>query len=408
MAKIKALTGWEILNAKGKPTVQAELTTDTGLVAIASTPSGSSTGQYEAHELYDGGSRFGGFGARQAARNISTEIADRLRGMDVTDQEAIDRAMIELDGTPNKARLGGNAIMAVSAAAAKAGAVASGLPVYRHICRGAEGFHVPHVVSTVISGGAFSPSGLEFEDYLLLLDGFGAFSDEVEAICAMRSVLGRLCRERFGVVEEDNGALAPPLRTTREAFELMLRAAREAGCESMVHLGLDVAALGFFNAARGTYFLGERELEREALADYYRELCRDYPLIYIEDPFEENDYEGFAALTRSLPGVQIAGDDIFATNRERLGRGIELGAGNMLLMKLNQVGTVTETLETAALARAAGFGITASLRSGETTDDFQADVAVAAFARQMKLGSPVRGERNAKYNRLLRIAGELE
>ncbi|MBR5741141.1 MAG: phosphopyruvate hydratase, partial [Firmicutes bacterium] len=220
----------------------------------------------------------------------------------------------------------------------------------------------------------------------------------------MRRILGELCGSKYGVVAEDAGALAPPAKDTREAFELMLLAAEKAGVRKDIHLGLDVAATGFFEPQKGTYRVGPGELSPDELLAYYETLAAAYPLIYIEDPFEEDDYAHFAELTKRLPGVEIVGDDIFATNAERLQKGIDLAAGNMLLMKVNQAGTITETLRTAKLATDSGFGITASLRSGETTDDFQADVAVAAGAFQMKLGSPVRGERNAKYNRLWTIS----
>ena len=406
MARIERITGWEILNAKGKPTVEAELITDTGIIVSASVPSGASTGKFEAYELYDGGSRFGGKGTRKAAANISGEIHDRIRGMDVADQEAIDKALILLDGTENKSRLGGNAILAASCAVAKAGAMVTGQPVYRHIGR-KDTYQIPHIVSTVISGGPLSPSGLEFEDYLIHLDGFDCFGEGLEAICKIRRLLGQYCLEQFPAVMEDAGALAPPLPSTGAAFEMILRAAEEAGCLDKVHLGLDVAASGIYDEKTGCYRTSQGMLDTRSLMDYYVSLCQKYPIIYLEDPFQEEDFQAFAELTKMLPGVQIVGDDLFATNADRLRHGIAMGAGNAILMKLNQAGTVTETLQTAQIAHRAGFGVTASLRSGETTDDFQADVAVAAGAWQMKLGSPVRGERNAKYNRLWRIEQQM-
>lgn len=406
MARIKQITGWEILNAKGKPSVEAELITDTGIVVTASVPSGASTGRFEAYELYDGGTRFDGKGTRKAAANISGEIHSWLCGMDVTDQEAIDEALIALDGTANKSRLGGNAILAASCAVAKAGAMVTGQPVYRHIGN-RKVYQLPHIVSTVISGGPLSPSGLEFEDYLIHLDGFERFEDGLEAICKIRRLLGKYCLELFPAVLEDAGALAPPLASTDAAFDMILRAAEEAGCLDKVHLGLDIAASGIYDEETGRYRTSQGMLDKAAFMDYYVTLCQKYPIIYLEDPFQEADFSAFAELTKRLPGVQIVGDDLFATNTDRLRHGIALGAGNAILMKLNQAGTVTETLRAAEIAHRAGFCVTASLRSGETTDDFQADVAVAAGAWQMKLGSPVRGERNAKYNRLWRIEQQM-
>ena len=402
MERILSITGREILNAKGKPTVEAELVTESGMHFTASVPSGTSTGAYEAFELYDGGSRFRGFGTRKAAANISEEINECLKGMDVSDQVRIDEALIALDGTSRKTRLGGNSVLAASAVCAKAGAAARGLPLYRHLKKRDE-YRVPHVVSTVIAGGSFSTSGLEFEDYLVLLDGFSRFEDGLLAICDIRRYLGELCANAYGVVAEDAGALAAPCRSTTEAFDLMLKAASMAGAESFAHLGLDVAAVGMYDGETEKYKLGQGLVGADELLLYYEKLAGQYPLTYIEDPFEENDFEHFAVMTKAMKGVSVVGDDLFATNIDRLRKGIEMGAGNMLLMKVNQTGTITETLRTAELAEKSGIGITASLRSGETTDDLQADVAVAAGALQMKLGSPVRGERNAKYNRLWTI-----
>ena len=403
---ITSIRGREILNSRGKPTVEVELALAGGITVCASVPSGASTGKYEALEIYDGGERYRGFGTRKAAQNVTEIIAPHLLGMDVTDQRLIDRTLIDLDGTRQKSRLGGNAILGVSLAAARAGAMASGMPLYRYL-GGLGATRLPNVLSTVISGGAFSPSGLEFEDYLLVLDGFPSFADQVEAISAMRRLLEKRCREKYGAVAEDGGALAPPMSSTQEAFETMLSVAREAGCEKHVFLGLDVAANELYDAKTGLYNMKSGPMDAAALHDYYCALSRDYPLIYIEDPFQEDDWAGFAKLTASLSHLQIVGDDLFATNDERLRTGIERGAANTLLLKVNQIGTVSEALKTAAAARQNRYEITASLRSGETNDAFQADLAVAVGARQMKLGSPVRGERNAKYNRLMRIEEDL-
>lgn len=396
----------EILNAKGKPTIEAEVVCSNGIRGTASAPSGASTGKYEALELYDGGARYRGFGTRKAVKNVNTIIGPEIEGMEVMNQRLIDKMLLELDGTPQKSRLGSNAILAVSMAAAKAGAQAAGLPLYRYL-GGVGAVKLPNIASTVISGGEFSPSGLEFEDYLLLLEGFTSFTESVEALCATRYLLEKKCRAKYGVVAEDGGALAPPMANTHEAFETIINAAREAGCEKQLRLGLDVAANGLYIPEQGCYQMTDGSMTPQALSEYYERLCKGYPLIYIEDPFNEDDWEHFAGLTAALPHIQIVGDDLFATNADRLQLGIERKAANTLLMKVNQIGTVTEALKTASLARENRFEITASLRSGETTDDFQADMAVAVGARQMKLGSPVRGERNVKYNRLMRIEDDL-
>ena len=405
---IEKITGYEILNGKGKPTVEAVLTTSDGMTVHASTPSGASKGKYEAVELYDGGERYRGFGTRKAAANLSGEINNALRGMDVTDQRAIDRVLCELDGTSRKERLGSNAVLAASMAAAKAGAATLRLPTYRFL-GGFSPRRIPCVSSTVISGGAFSPSGLEFEDYLLILDGFPTYADSVEALCRIRYELEKAVHSKVGICPEDAGALAPALESTEETFDTILGAVRAAGCEQYASLGLDVAANEMYDEATGTYLLSkyQRRYTPDELLNYYEKLCKDYPLTYIEDAFQEDQFDDFARLTKALPGVKISGDDLFATNAKRLSLGIEKKAANTLLFKLNQIGTVTEAFQTAMLAIDNGFSITASCRSGESLEDFYCDLAVAIGAEQMKMGSPVRGERNAKFNRLLRIETEL-
>lgn len=405
---IENITGYEILNGKGKPTVEAVLTTSDGIVVHASTPSGASKGKYEAVELYDGGERYRGFGTRKAVANLCGEINDALHGMDVTDQRGIDRVLCQLDGTPRKERLGSNAILAASMAVAKAGATSVGMSPYRYL-GGFAPRRIPCISSTVISGGAFSPSGLEFEDYLLILDGFPTYADSVEALCRIRYELEKAVYSRVGLCPEDAGALAPPLESTAETFEIILGAVRAAGCEKYASLGLDVAANEMYDEATGTYLLSKHQTRYtpQELLGYYQKLCKDYPLTYIEDAFQEDQFDDFARLTETLPEVKICGDDLFATNASRLAKGIEKKAANTLLFKLNQIGTVTEAFHTAMMAVDNKFSITASCRSGESLEDFYCDLAVAIGADQMKMGSPVRGERNAKFNRLLHIETEL-
>jgi len=403
-ATIKTLTGREILNAKGKPTVEAQVETDTGLVAIASVPSGTSTGTYEAFELYDGGTRYKGYGTKTAAAHVSGPLCDALKGKSLADADKLDRIMIELDGTANKSRLGANAILAASVALRKAKALSEAMPLYRSLVRRSGGYRVPDIIATVISGGAFSPSGLEFEDYMYVLSGFPSFSEELEALVTMRAELEKRLTKQYGSFPEDGGALAPPLTTTAQAFDAMLQVARDCGYEKHVSLGLDVAANEFFNKENGTYSF-YATMDRAALCDYYASLCSHYPLTFIEDGFAEDDAEGFTALMAKNLGIQIVGDDLFVSNRQRLKQ--FAGCANGLLLKINQIGSVSEAIEAACHAQGQQMDVIVSLRSGETTDDFIADLAVAVAARHIKLGSPVRAERNAKYNRLLRIAEEL-
>ena len=404
MDRIKNLKAYEILNAKGNPTVEAVVETESGIIAAGSVPSGTSTGKYEAYELHDGGTRYGGRGVRKAVENVNSEIAGILRGMSIANLEDIDNAMIELDGTENKSRLGANAILAVSVAAAKARAAALGLPVYRSLSEKSS-FSIPDVIATVISGGEFSPSGLDFEDYLYILHDFCNFSEELEALVIMRKQLEKNLVKKYGVFPEDGGALAAPIQSTEEAFDIMLSTADECGFKKNVSLGLDVAASELFDIDTKIYKV-KGGMKADALAGYYDELIADYPLTYIEDGFNEDDTDGFRLLTKYGNRIQNVGDDLFTSNVKRLESYHDVANG--LLLKINQIGTVTEAIAAANYAQREGMDVTVSLRSGETTDDFIADLSVAIGAKQIKLGSPVRAERNAKYNRLLRIAEELE
>ncbi len=399
---IQQLRGREILNARGKPTVEAELITSSGITVTASVPSGTSTGKYEAFELYDGGSRYEGCGTRKAAANISGEINDCLRGVALEDLRAIDQRICALDGTPNKSRLGGNALLAVSMAAA-------GVPLYRWLAGEQRKLRMPDLTATVIAGGAFSFSGLAFEDYILVLSGFEQFSDELEALVAIRRQLERDVRAKYGDFLEDGGAIAAPIASDGEAFEFMLEAARKAGFEANAALGLDVASSQMYSPEADLYRFGKLPPQnREQLLETYLGLCREYPLRLIEDGFHEDDFEGFGMLKAAAPGIQVVGDDLFATNLARIRRGIQHDSANTLLLKMNQAGTITEAMDAGRFAQENGYDVIVSLRSGETTDDFAADLAVAVGARQIKAGSPVRAERNAKYNRLLKIQAQLE
>ena len=293
----------------------------------------------------------------------------------------------------------GNAILAVSLAICKAGAIASGVPLYRYIA-GNNAPAIPNIAATVISGGKYSPSGLEFEDYMLLLNGFETFSQQLEALVSMRYLLEKMLFKEYGKCHEDGGALAPPLKSSEDAFEFMLKAAKLLKYEKHVSLGIDAAASELYNPETAMYFLGNNNYNRTQLTTYYKKLCLEYPIRLIEDGFDQDDFAGFVMLKREIPDIQIVGDDLFATNTKRIQMGVETDCANAVLLKINQAGTVSETIEAARLAKESGYDIIVSLRSGETEDSFIADFAVGIGAKQIKLGS-CRAERNTKYNRLL-------
>ena len=302
--------------------------------------------------------------------------------------------------------MGGNAILPVSLAVAKAAAAALKLPLYRYL-GGAGANRLPAPIATVIAGGAHSPAPLDFEDYLVNLDGFDDFASAVEALAAIHHGLGGLLKKRYGDVPNSGGAYAPPLGGNAEAFETILLAVEKADCSGRVSLGLDIVGTDLYRPERGTYLISGREMGVDEYIAHLADLTRTYPLTLIEDAFHEDDFESQAKLTALLPDKTIVGDDLFATNAARLSRGIATKAGNTLLLKVNQAGTVSEAFGAGVLARNNGFGVIVSLRSNDTNDDFIADLAVALGAGKIKLGGPVRGERNAKFNRLLRIEGQL-
>ncbi|MCI6673008.1 MAG: phosphopyruvate hydratase [Spirochaetaceae bacterium] len=397
---IKRITGREILNAKGNPTVEAQVETASGYVAVASVPSGTSTGSYEAKALFDGGKRYGGKGCLQAASHVSNEINEALAGKSLESQSALDQVMIELDGTQDKSRLGANAILAASVAIAKARALSLHKQTYETLTE-AKSYKIPDVIATMVAGGVFGVSGLEFEDYLYIFHGFEKFSDQLEAIVTLRKQLEKNLIKTYGSFPEDGGALAPPLKSTGEAFEVMLETARQCGYEDHVTLGIDAAISEQYDKKTGLYAV-KQGMDRAQLCAYYVELAKKYPLTYLEDCFDEDDIEGFRMLKEALPSVQNVGDDLFTSNIKRLEAYHE--AANGLLLKVNQIGTVSEAILAAQYAQTHGMDVTVSLRSGETTDDFIADLSVALSTKQIKLGSPVRAERNVKYNRLQYIA----
>lgn len=402
---IKSIVGREILNGRAIPAVEAEILLSDGSRHYASAPSGVSVSSHEAIDLRDGGSRIMGKGVRKAVANVTDVLGPALAGMRVTDQADIDARMLELDGTANKSRLGGNAITAVSLAAARAGAASVHLPIYRYV-GGPGPLKVPGICPNMLSGSPTAASALDFEDYILFPYGFSTLRETVFASVEIFHALNTALQAQYGLIPQVT-ALAPPVTTSEEAMGFVVRAIEKAGCTGKVGLGLDVAADQFYNTDTRRYTVSRGDLTREQLIDYYVELVERYPLRYIEDGLEENDYEGFGALTRKVPArCLVIGDDLFATTKARLVEGARHGIKGALF-KVNQCGTVTEFVDTAKAAKKLGYTIVASVRSGETEDSIQADLATAIGADHFKVSAPVRGESITKYNRLLRIEEEL-
>lgn len=415
MTTITEVVGREILDSRGNPTVEADVRLSDGSLGRAAVPSGASTGEHEAVELRDGdAARYGGRGVRRAVGHVSGEIATAVRGRDAADQRGLDDALVALDGTPNKGRLGANAILAVSMAAARAAAVSAQVPLFRHLA-----FAPPHLLPVpmlnILNGGAHANNNVDIQEFMILPVGARSFSEGlrvgVEIFHALRH---RLAATGHATAVGDEGGVAPDLGSNREALDLIMEAIAHAGYEPGldVVLSLDCAASEFHDAKRGTYRLqsaGEAGThDAGALIALYAEWLDAYPIVSIEDGLAEDDWDGWAALTRRLGDrVQLVGDDLFVTNVERLARGIERGVGNAILIKLNQIGTVSETLDAIRMAAAANFGVVISHRSGETEDTFISDLAVAMGAGQIKTGGGCRSERIAKYNRLLRIEERL-
>ncbi len=407
MTEIVAVHGREILDSRGNPTVEVELATVSGFVGRASVPSGASTGANEAVELRDGDKgRYGGKGVLTAAQNVDTELAQVVIGLDAADQRTLDLAMIEADGTPNKGRLGANAILGVSLAAAKAAAEASALPLYRYL--GGAGAHVlPVPCANIMNGGAHADNNVDFQEFMVVPFGFERFDEALRSVAEIYQGLKKLLGERGlsgGIGDE--GGFAPDLESNGAALALIAEAVERSGYAlgDQIGFALDPAASEFYE--NGEYNLaGEgRKLSSGDMVDYYAGLCDEYPVLSIEDGLGEDDWQGWAALTERLGDrVQLVGDDLFVTNREILARGIREGVGNSILVKVNQIGTLTETFETMELAHKSGYTTMVSHRSGETEDATISDLAVAVNAGQIKTGAPARTDRVAKYNQILRI-----
>jgi enolase len=396
----------QILDSRGNPTVEVDVRLESGAFGRAAVPSGASTGQLEAVELRDGGADYGGKAVTKAIANVDGELAEAVRGIDASDQKAIDDAMIEADGTPNKGRLGANAILGISLAAAKAAAAEAGVPLYRWL-GGDDARTLPVPMMNVINGGAHAQNSIDLQEFMLVPAGASSFAEGLrigsETFHALKAVL----HERgLATGVGDEGGFAPDLGSSPEAIDAILEAAERAGHRENVAIALDPAASEFFSG--GSYRFEGREADGSGMCDFYAELADRYPIVSIEDGVAENDWDAWRALTERLGGsVQLVGDDVFVTNPEILQHGIDAGIANAILVKVNQIGTLTETLETIELARRHGYGVVVSHRSGETEDATIADIAVATNAGQIKTGSLSRTDRIAKYNQLLRIEEEL-
>jgi enolase len=409
VASIEAVGAREILDSRGNPTVEVEVALDDGTLSRAAVPSGASTGAFEAVELRDGDARYGGKGVLKAVRAVDEEIAPELLGFEASEQRLIDAAMIDLDGTADKSRLGANAILGVSLAVARAAADSAGLPLFRYV--GGPNAHVlPVPMMNIVNGGAHADSNVDIQEFMIAPIGAPTFREALrwgaETYHALKSVLKA---KGLSTGLGDEGGFAPNLDSNRAALDLIAEAVEKAGYTlgSDIALALDVAATEFYSD--GAYAFEGGKKSAEELAEYYETLVNDYPIVSIEDPLDENDWDGWVALTNRLgKRTQLVGDDLFVTNPERLQRGIGLGAANALLVKVNQIGTLTETMDAVSLAHRNGYRCMMSHRSGETEDTTIADLAVATDSGQIKTGAPARSERVAKYNQLLRIEEELD
>ena len=412
MSAISQVAAREVLDSRGNPTVEVDVVLADGARGRASVPSGASTGTGEAVELRDGDpSRFGGLGVLKAVENIRREVAPATIGRPATDQPAIDRLLVELDGTSDKSRLGANALLGVSMAVASAAAASGRVPLYRYLGQG-DAFSLPVPMLNVLNGGKHAEDSTDFQEFMVVPAGFDTFRQALQAGVEVYHALRRLLSERgLGTAVGDEGGFAPSVSSNREAVDLLLQAIERAGYApgEQLFIALDVAASEFV-LDDGQYSLTreQKTVSARQLADIYEEWVRDYPISSIEDGLAESDWAGWTSLTSRLGGrVQLVGDDLYTTNPELIRRGIEQKASNAVLVKLNQIGTVTETLDAVRLTQGAGWGTIISHRSGETEDTAVADLAVGTAAGQIKAGAPARGERTAKYNRLLRIEEEL-
>lgn len=406
MSQIETVHARQILDSRGNPTVEVDLLLRSGAQGRAAVPSGASTGEFEATELRDGGDAWGGKGVTKAVANVNGEIADAVAGADAFDQKGLDRTLIELDGTPNKSRLGANAILGVSLAAARAAAAEEGQPLWRYL--GGEGARVlPVPMMNVLNGGAHADNSVDFQEFMIVPVGAGSFADGLRMCAETFHALKKTLHDRkLGTAVGDEGGFAPDLESNEAALQALIEGVEAAGYRpgDDLAIALDPAVSEIFK--NGAYDLEHehRTLSAAELADYWADLAGRYPIVSIEDGMDEEDWDGWKELTDRLgERVQLVGDDLFVTNTERLKRGIDTGVANSILIKVNQIGTLTETLAAIDMAREAGYTAVMSHRSGETEDTTIADLAVATGCGQIKTGAPSRSDRVAKYNQLLRI-----
>jgi enolase len=410
VSRIERVAARQILDSRGNPTVEVEMGLRSGAHGHAAVPSGASTGAWEATELRDGGERWGGKGVARAVANVNGEIAQLLMGLDAADQGALDRALVELDGTPNKSRLGANAILGASLAAAHAQAAEEGMALWRYL--GGESARVlPVPLMNVLNGGAHADNAVDFQEFMVVPCGASTYSEGLRVGTEVFHALRRTLHERgLSTAVGDEGGFAPDLGSNEEALQMLLAGIRAAGYEpgEDVAIALDPAASELYRDGRYVLQHEGRSLASAELVSYWQDLAARYPLVSIEDGMDEEDWDGWRMLTSRLgAGLQLVGDDVFVTNTQRLSRGIEAGVANSILVKVNQIGTLSETLQAIATARQAGYTAVISHRSGETEDVTIADLAVATGCGQIKAGAPSRSERVAKYNQLLRIEEQL-
>ena len=407
MSKIKDVIGREILDSRGNPTVEVDVILESGIVGRAAVPSGASTGVREALEMRDGGTRYMGKGVMNAVNHVNNELRNLVIGMDASKQRELDYGMINLDGTETKSKLGANAILGVSMATLKASALEAGMPLYKYI---GDGKNLPRPMMNIINGGAHADNSLDFQEFMIIPNR-DTIKETLRVGAEVFHTLKKVLNERgLATGVGDEGGFAPNLKSNKEGFELIMEAITKAGYTPGVdvNLAIDVAASEFYED--GKYVLkGEgRTLNTEELIEFYKELITKYPIISIEDPVDENDWDGFKLITDELGDkIQLVGDDLFVTNKKCLQKGIDMGAGNAILLRVNQIGTITETLETIELARSNGYKTIISHRSGETEDTTIADLAVGLNLGQIKTGSMSRTDRICKYNQLIRIEEEL-
>ena len=409
--KIQRVHAREVLDSRGQPTAEVEVTLKNGVIGRATVPSGASTGAHEAVELRDGGKRFLGKGVRRAVDHVNQLIAPRLRGKDARDQITVDQTMIKLDGSANKKKLGANAILGVSLAVAHAEANAQGLSLYRYL-GGAVAKILPVPMLNLVNGGVHADNNVDVQEFMIVPYGMKTFADALRGAVEIFQTLKKVLRDRgLSTSVGDEGGFAPRLKSNAEAIELLLEAITAAGYKpgTQVALALDVASSEFYEDGAYVFKKSDgRKRGRDEMVRLYEDWVRQYPILSIEDGFAEDDWEGWRMMTQTLgKKIQLVGDDLFVTNKVRLQRGIDSGVANSILVKVNQIGSLTETLETMTVAKDAGYTTVMSHRSGETEDVTIADLAVATNAGQIKTGAPCRGERTAKYNQLLRIEEEL-